>query len=145
MIRTPGLMLLLVATPVTAQMVLHYNFALPVMTSTCEDEWPLVAIFTVGKGQSKLDNSKVSARVLGNVVDSTQLESTATKIPLCHGTSVDLQVLDITGEPLIRPETRGIRCDGIRCHVDSLISKQKLTIRSADGKDTDRLTLEPLQ
>ena len=52
---------------------------------------------------------------------------------------------DFAGVPRVTAGSSGISCSAAACTVLALNARQKFTARSADGKDTDRITLLPGQ
>ncbi len=122
--------------------------ATPTATPTpgCEDFWPVTSIVTIAKGQSAANNLKVSHRVTGNIVDPAAIcpddgPCTAHRIPVCAGTEVHIAV---TGSAENSNIGRGvISCDAAGCFVGAIDVVEKYKSVSADGKDTDRVTLLP--
>jgi hypothetical protein len=98
---------------------------------------------TLGKGQSPSNNPKVVNFITGNIVDPGSLGDTAHRIPVCSGTRVDVTVTDTTGTPTVTENSGGISCTGSMCVVETISATEKYIARSADGKDTDRMTLLP--
>jgi len=95
--------------------------------------------------KASVNNAKVSHAITGNIVDPTALGPKAIRIRICEGTAVSILVTDLGGGPTITANTAGIT--GISCNasctatVASLTGIEKYTAVSADGKDTDRVTL----
>ncbi len=122
--------------------------ATPTATPTpgCEDLWPVTSIVTIAKGQSAAHNAKVSHQIVGNIVEPTAVcpgdgPCTAHRIPVCAGTEVHVAV---TGAASNANVGRGvISCDAGGCFVDAIDTAEKYKSVSADGKDTDRVTLLP--
>jgi hypothetical protein len=117
--------------------------ATPTATLGCEDLWPVVEISTIGKGQSPTNNPKVRNFITGNIVDPLSLGEKASRIPVCAGSSVEINVTDTTGTPIVTENSDGIRCTGSTCVVTMIGATEKYIARSSDGKDTDRMTLLP--
>ena len=103
----------------------------------------MVAIMTLGKGQSPSNNAKVVNSITGNIVDPDSLGDTAHRIPVCSGTRVDVAVTETTGTPALTANSSGISCTGCACVVETISAREKYVARSSDGKDTDRMTLMP--
>ena len=98
-------------------------------------------ICTLGKGQSPSNNSKVSTCITGNIVEPSQLGSTAHRIPVCAGSEVNVVVTDATGTPTVSAGG-GLSCNSAGC-TGVVNVTEKFKVNSADGKDTDRMTLLP--
>jgi hypothetical protein len=98
---------------------------------------------TIGKGQSPSNNPKVLNAITGNIVDPASLGEKASRIPVCEGTQVTVEVSDTTGTPTVTANSGGIICVGSTCTVMTIMAKEKYIARSSDGKDTDRMTLLP--
>ena len=105
--------------------------------------FPVTTVMTDGKGQSPSNNPKVTSFITGNIVDPESLGHTAHHIPVCSGTRVDIVVTDTTGAPTVTENSIGIRCNGDVCVVPTIGAKEKYIARSADGTDTDRITIIP--
>ncbi len=122
--------------------------ATPTATPTpgCEDFWPVTSIVTIAKGQSAANNAKVSHLITGNIIDPAAVCSgdgpcTAHRIPVCAGTEINVAVMGSTDNANIG---RGaISCDAGGCFVGAIHTVEKYRSVSADGKDTDRVTLLP--
>ena len=112
-------------------------------TSACTDQWPLATIHTLGKGQAPPENAKVRHAITGNIVDPGSIAYTADRIPVCAGTSVKITVTDATGTPTNTASTPGISCSDSGCKANAVTETQKYVSRSADGGDTDRMSLVP--
>jgi len=95
----------------------------------------------MGKGQSPSNNAKVSMCITGNIVEPDQLGTTAHRIPVCAGTEVNVVVTDVTGTPSVSA-SGGLSCDSTGC-TGVVDVTEKFDVTSADGKDTDRMTLIP--
>ncbi len=108
---------------------------------TCTDRWPPAMICTIGKGQSPSNNAKVSMCITGNIVEPDQLGETAHRIPVCAGSEVYVVVTDATGTPSVSAGG-GLSCNSSGCS-GVVVESEKFTAISADGKDTDRMTLLP--
>ncbi len=114
--------------------------------TTCEALWPVSSIITIAKGQSAANNLKVSHLIVGNIVDPAAVcpsegPCTAHRIPVCAGTGVTIAV---TGSADNTNIGRGvISCDVDGCFVDAVDVTEKYKSISADGKDTDRISLLP--
>jgi hypothetical protein len=104
----------------------------------------------MGKGQSPLNNPKVIHWITGAIA-SDSLKDTASRIPICPGTHVTIQVSD-QGEPgaggaINTANSTGMACDEKGCFVgpplspDGLQKTERYISRSQDGSDTDRMTL----
>ena len=108
---------------------------------TCTDYWPQSMICTMGKGQSPSNNAKVSMCITGNIVEPYQLGTTAHRIPVCAGSEVNVVVTDTTGTPTVSA-SGGLSCNSAGC-AGMVNESEKFKAISADGKDTDRMTLLP--
>jgi len=122
----------------------------PTPTPTaCEQEWPARTIYTIGKGQSAANNAKLLHQITGNIIDPGGLcpssgPCNASRIPVCAGTGVTVAVTDSTGAPTSTNIGKGdISCVGAVCSVGAVNVTEKYKSVSADGKDTDRMTLLP--
>jgi hypothetical protein len=112
--------------------------------SACADQWLPATLTTVGKGQSRANNGKVSHEIYGHIVGgAVAYGEKATRIKLCRGTPVEIDIRDDTGVPGVIALTDGIRCDASGCSVELLRRVEKYKATSQDGKDTDRVTLIP--
>jgi hypothetical protein len=106
-------------------------------------------IYTVGKGQSAANNAKILHQITGNIIDPDGLcpstgACNASRIPVCAGTGVTVAVTDSTGAPTSTNVGKGdISCVGAVCTVGAVNVTEKYKSVSADGKDTDRITLLP--
>jgi hypothetical protein len=105
---------------------------------------------TIGKGQSAANNAKVVHSITGNIVDPIGLcgtengTCTAHRIPVCAGTEVNVAVTDSTGIPTNTNIGKGvISCNALGCSVGAVNVTEKYKSASADGKDTDRISLLP--
>ena len=111
----------------------------------------MVTIYTIGKGQSASNNAKVSHAITGNIIDPDQVCSgtracTAHRIPVCTGTGVSIATTDSTGGATNSNIGKGdIACVGSVCSVAAVDVAEKYKSVSADGKDTDRMSLLPQQ
>jgi len=108
---------------------------------TCTDYWLPTMICTIGKGQSPSNNPKVSMCITGNIVDPGSLGDTAHRIPVCTGTEVSVVVTDLTGTPTVSAGG-SLSCNSVGC-TGVVNVTEKFIVNSADGKDTDRMTLLP--
>ncbi|MBW2691233.1 MAG: hypothetical protein JRE57_01185 [Deltaproteobacteria bacterium] len=108
---------------------------------TCSDLWLPSMICTIGKGQSPSNNPKVSMCITGNIVDPGSLGNTAHRIPVCAGTEVSVVVTDLTGTPAVSAGG-SLSCNSAGC-TGVVNVTEKFIVNSADGKDTDRMTLLP--
>jgi hypothetical protein len=79
--------------------------------------------------------------ITGHIVNPGFYKNTACRIQVCPGTSVFATVMDATGQATNIPRSGGIRCDDTGCWVTSIQGAERYTSRSADGKDSDRMTL----
>ena len=107
---------------------------------------PLTTIFTIAKGQSAANNSKIAHAIMGNIIDAQRLKTNATRISVCEGTQVDIFTFDRTGDPsntISGSIGGGISCDPAGCTVSEIQGTVKYVSRSADGTDTDRITIIP--
>jgi len=115
----------------------------------CDEEWVVRTIYTIGKGQSAANNAKVLHQITGNIIDPDGLcpsdgACSASRIPVCAGTGVTVAVTDSTGAPTSTNVGKGdISCVGAVCTVGAVNVTEKYKSVSADGKDTDRITLLP--
>ena len=109
----------------------------------CTEQWPVATIHTIGKGQAPTENPKVMHAITGNIVDPGSVGYTADRIRVCAGTSVKIAVSDATGTPTNTAGTPGVSCTASGCRVPEIIETQEYVSRSADGTDTDRITLLP--
>jgi hypothetical protein len=107
----------------------------PTPLSACEQQWGVTS-FTANGNKGKL-----SAMVVGNIVDPTNIKGKGTRISLCAGTSVSVLVSDTSGTPTNTALTTGIACDSSGCQVGSLQGRQKFLSESNDGTDKLRITL----
>ena len=108
---------------------------------TCTDHWLPTMICTIGKGQSPSNNAKISMCITGNIVEPDQLGTTAHRIPVCAGSEVKVVVTDATGTPTVSA-SGGLSCNSAGC-TGMVNESEKFKAISADGKDTDRMTLLP--
>ena len=81
--------------------------------------------------------------VTGKIIDPGLLKTTASRIPVCRGTRVNIFTFDTSGGPTNTALSNGISCDSSRCSVLNIQGTEKYISTSADGKDTDRMTLVP--
>ena len=112
-------------------------------SAQCAEQWPVATIHTIGKGQAPTENPKVMHAITGNIVDPSSVDYTADRIRVCAGTSVTIAVSDATGTPTNTAGTPGISCTASGCRVPEISETQEYVSRSADGTDTDRITLLP--
>jgi cysteine-rich repeat protein len=115
----------------------------PTALSECTAMFPVRTIVTAGKSNSPTNNAKVMHFITGNIVDPSSLRVDAHRIPICEGTAVSIAVMDTTGAPLSTATSAGINCNASGCTVSNLQATEKYISRSADGTDTDRMTLLP--
>jgi hypothetical protein len=107
---------------------------------------PPTTIFTIAKGQSAENNAKVAHAISGNIIEPQLLKISATRIRVCEGTAVTISTFDTTGEPsntISGAVGGGFSCDSSGCTISSVEGTVKYISRSADGKDTDRITIVP--
>jgi len=114
--------------------------------SACEAAWPVDSLVTIAKGQSAANNVKVSHLITGNIVDPASVCSgdgacTAHRIPVCAGTEVSIAVTGSVDNTNIGKGS--ISCNAAGCSVGAISVTEKYKSVSADGKDTDRVTLLP--
>jgi hypothetical protein len=65
---------------------------------------------------------------------------------VCEGTEVSIFTFDTTGDPsntISGAVSGGISCDSSGCTISDIQGTVKYVSRSADGKDTDRITFVP--
>ena len=98
-------------------------------------------ICTYGKGQGPSNNAKVSMCITGNIVEPGQIGPTAHRISVCAGTEVNVVVTDMTGTPSVSA-SGSLSCSSAGC-TGVVNGTEKFNVSSADGKDTDRMTLLP--
>ncbi len=116
----------------------------PTPEPTCTDRWGRSKFTTVGKGQSPINNRKITMSIVGNIVDpDNKLGSTAHRISVCAGTEVTVAVFD-SSEGGTTTITAGgsLTCKGLICTVTPVVT-EKFKVVSSDGKDTDRMVLLP--
>ena len=108
---------------------------------------------TNGKGQSADNNGKVGHRIDGQfeVGTAPQFWGTTHRIKLCASTEVTIQIIDFSSPdaghgPTISGLTDCGAWDGIKvvCVFDLGTEKLTYIATSADGTDTDRMTLLPI-
>jgi hypothetical protein len=114
---------------------------LPFIPTECPDIWPVDSVCTVGKGQRQSNNQSLVHCLVGNIIDPGSLARDATRIPVCAGTHVDAQVTDATGVPT-NTAAGSLACDSNGCSGFVDVSEKYKSV-SANGKDTDRITLLP--
>ena len=117
---------------------------------TCQNIWPSICIFTTGKGKKASNNAKVTHLICGHIPNPGQLAQNATRIPICRGTSPEATITDSTGPGGLgvnnTASSTNMVCgpsgglDANVCSVNNLQGREKYIARSADGKDTDRIT-----
>lgn len=116
--------------------------------SACQVQWPSVTVNTTAKGQNATNNAKVEHAITGHIVEPGTLGPTASRIRVCDGTAVSINVTDSTGTPTLNSLTPNIACTFVAgttpdCTVASLTVTAKYQALSNDGKDNDRVTLLP--
>ena len=106
----------------------------------CIWNWPSITVNTLAKGQSVTNNRKVSHEITGNAVGGDAAYGpTAHRIKLCWGTAISINITGagttVTGD-----------CDTTNCTIVAVdfMATRKYQVVSADGKDTDRITLIPI-
>ena len=103
-------------------------------------------IITIGKGQSPTNNLLVTHMITGNIIDPGAVcpangACKASRIPVCAGTRVSIAV---TGSADNANIGKGdISCNAAGCSDESVDVTEKYKSVSADGKDTDRMTILP--
>jgi hypothetical protein len=103
-----------------------------------------VTLFTTAGNKGKL-----TATTIGNIVDPANVSGKGTRIALCPGTSVSVNIHDASGTPHVTPLTPGMTCDPISvgqeatCRVLSLVRTEKLLAESNDGTDKLRMSYLP--
>jgi hypothetical protein len=106
----------------------------------CTSQNPLQTLTTLAKGQSSTNNAKVSHAITGHLVGGVDAYGdTAQRIEACAGTDVSVLISDTTGTP----DVSGA-CTGATCTVGMGTATEKYKAVSADGKDTDSVTLIPV-
>ena len=112
--------------------------------------WPIDGVMTIAKGQKASNNEKVFHHVLGRIIGGAEAYGPkASRITICEGTrvTIDISETEFPGiGPIVTPLSSGIVCSadpGGGCEIDTLTSKEKYKAVSADGTDTDRVTLIP--
>jgi hypothetical protein len=139
---------------VTVTVVTPTPTASPTPTPTapptpCEVAHPVTTLYTIGKGQSPSNNAKVSHAIVGNIIDPGAVCSevgacTAHRIPVCAGTEATITSTDSSGGATNSNIGRGdIACLGNVCSVPAVNVTEKYKSVSADGTDTDRMSLLP--
>ena len=114
-------------------------------TPSCTGPVATATIITAAKGQSPKNNPKVSHSIAAKIPDAADYGPTAHRIKICKDTAVTATITDLTGTPENTPlSAPGIECTTASCTVGSLDATEKYKSRSADGKDTDRVTLLPV-
>ena len=115
--------------------------ASPTAVPLCTDRWGLSKICIIGKGQSPVNNPKVSMCIRGYIVNPSRLGITAHLIPVCQGELITVEVVDITGTPTV---TAGgsLSCNSTGC-TGVVNVTETFKVVSYDGKDTDRIILLP--
>ena len=109
---------------------------------SCIEAWPLVTVLTIGKGNSPSNNAKVVHAITGFVINPRSLSQEENKILVCQGTTVTVGVTDLTGGSALNlANSSGITCDSSGCTVVNIQRKERYISRSADGTDTDRISL----
>jgi hypothetical protein len=115
----------------------------------CEVAHPVDTVYTIGKGQSAPNNAKVSHAITGNIIDPDRVcpevgACTAHRIPVCAGTGVTITSTDSSGGATNSNIGKGnIACVGNVCSVGAVDVTEKYKSVSADGRDTDRMSLLP--
>ncbi len=109
--------------------------------SSCTLDNPRATITTLGKGQSRGNNAKVSHRIAGHLVGGADAYGPrASRIRICEGTEVSAIISDTSGVP----EVTGV-CEFAFCTIPELNAVEKYQARSADRKDRDRISLVPVR
>jgi hypothetical protein len=110
----------------------------------CAEIWPEDTVETIGGGQSSTNNVKISHLITGIIVGGAEAYGPKdSRIRICKGTNVTIEISDSTGTPAVTELSQGIGCGAGGCSVISLYVKQKYKAQSNDGTDTDRITLVP--
>lgn len=113
-------------------------------TLPCQGANPLTSIVTFAKGGSAANNAIVSTEVTGNIIGAPGLGPTADSIPVCAGTDVTTATTDTSGTPTVTKSSAGVSCGaGADCTISAIGAKEKYTVQSANGQDTDTLTFLP--
>jgi hypothetical protein len=105
-------------------------------------------ITTIAKGQSAANNMKVIHSIVGNIVDPLSVcpdngACTAHRIPVCAGTGVTIAVPGSVSNTNIGKGVIDCTTTPGVCTVSAVTVMEKYKSVSADGKDTDRVTLLP--
>jgi hypothetical protein len=110
---------------------------------SCVGMNPVTTVNTIGNGQSPTNNNKVTHEITGNIIDPGSLKATASRIPVCAGSSVTATVSDSTGVPTNSPGG-SLVCNPVTSQCTGVVNvTEKYTSVSADGKDTDRVAILP--
>ena len=107
--------------------------------AVCTQQWPSTTVNTFAKGQSAANNAKLSHAITGHIVEPGALGPTASRIRICEGSTVSINITDSSGTPTVT----GI-CTSTACTIPSLAATEKYKAVSGDGTDTDRVTLIPV-
>ena len=109
---------------------------------SCPEAWPLVTVLTIGKSNSPSNNAKVVHAITGFIIDPKSLSQEVNRVLVCQGTTVTVGVTDLTGGSALNlANSSGITCDSSGCTVVNIQRKERYISRSADGTDTDRISL----
>ena len=106
---------------------------------TCQDLWPVATVHTLGEG-SRSKNAKVFHRISGHIQDPSALKETASRIPVCPGTTVVATIMDNTGPGgSVTALSANMVCAHDICEVEDISAPEIYEATSANGKDTDKI------
>ena len=139
-----------------AALMLLVGVAGQAKADACTDANPVGTLVTIGKGQSPNNNPKIAHAITGNIVGLAGLGEKTSRVPVCTGTLVGISITSAVAGGGVKDDGQGGLFDPLKplnvlsCSADggltascsgTIGATQKYIARSADGKDTDRMTL----
>ena len=126
-------------------LVLAVSFWLttPVLAADCAVDNPVTTVCTRGGQGNPEDNSKVSHCFTGNIINPFEVMHNAPRIPVCEGSSLRVVVSDATGTPTTTIKAGPLETNGSTTVSGVITERSSYNSVSSDGKDTDRMTIDP--
>ncbi len=108
----------------------------------CTDLNPSVTIETIAKGQSPSVNPLIRHSITGNIINPGSLSSTAHRIPVCAGTTVNAVVIDDSGGVTTSVASGSLICNLLGCS-GTVNVKEQYKSTSTGSSDKDSITFLP--
>ena len=120
-----------------------FGLTMPVLAGDCVVDNPTTTVCTSGGQGSPEDNSRVTHCFTGNIIDPFDVKHNAPRIPVCEGSSLSVEVSDGTGTPTTTIKAGPLVTNGSTTVSGVITERSRYDSVSSDGKDTDRMTIDP--